>query len=1288
MHFIFKYQYFRLLFFFIAFLTILSKNSYSIKSDTVFVTLEWQGVKSYAFNENEKIRYISFRGSVYNDDFTGIEAYHHKLPIELPHFKPKINLIPLETIDVSEDVNAFLSDNNFEKKDFFERTKVGSSRKDYFLEYFLTPIRYNVEKGTFEKLVSFKLAYEYHFDEGLKYGTIHEYADNSVLSGGDWYKLCLEETGIYKLDYNHLVELGINPEQVQKSSIAIYGNGGAMLPESNSEPRPDDLIENAVYISGGSGNFGQNDYILFYGQSPHQWSFNSDDELFYHQVHLYSDETCYFLTTTASNGKRIGTRQSLNESPSHNISSFQDYTYHQRDLHNLIESGRIWFGEVFDVTLSREFNFSLPNLIQTESAYINVNVAARSGVQSSFSVKSGNYETSISIPSINPSATGSAYYARNKSKIMEITPGLSNNINVELVYNRTVSGSRGWLNYIAINATRELQFTSPQMAFRNVHNIGSNNISEYTISNANNQLVIWDITDQYNIVNQSYNLSGNNATFTVDTDELKEFIAFDGSSYMSPSLRGQIENQNLHAISDVDMIIVCHEKFYDEAIRLAEFRLENDGIVSRVVTTQQVYNEFSSGIQDISAIRNFMKMFYDRAVGNNYPKYLLLFGNGTYDNKDILGYGGNYIPTFQTKESLHTGGSWITDDYFGILGDHEGEGAQGWLDVGIGRFPVRSADQAEATVNKIIRYDKRIDGWEPGSDDLDWVGKVSNYADWRNMITLIADDQDNNIHFNDSETLSQILESDFPVYNVEKIYLDAYEQITMAGGSRYPEVNKAINSRVNQGALLINYIGHGGRLGLAHERVVTFDDINTWNNYYNMPVFLTATCEFSAFDIASPGDLSAGVRIFLRNNGGAIALFTSTRLAWSGSNLVLNERFFNNAFKPMENGEMPRLGDLIRLSKTDNDRVKNFVLLGDPSMRMAYPEFNVVTESVPDTIRAFEKVEISGYITDNNGNPVNNYNGVIYPKVFDKKKEFTTLGNDPDSSPATFAMQNSLIYRGKASVNNGHFSFSFIVPKDINYLYGKGKLSYYADNGLVDASGFYNEFTIGGTAENYTPDYTGPEIRLFINDTTFVSGDETHENPLLIGFLYDESGINLTGNIGHDLVAFLNVDRANSYVLNNYYEADLDTYKSGKFAYPFNNIPVGRHTISVRAWDTFNNYSEESIDFIVTDAPEMALYDIINYPNPFTSNTFFKFRHNIQSEELKVTINIYNIKGQLVKKFEREILSFYDESPPIEWDGRDMNGRPINSGMYVYRINVETQDGITISGSSTMVVVR
>ncbi len=1259
------------------------------------VRLNWQAPERISPQPDFYIDLIRFSGAVYGDSLANIPMYSYSVENNIPFFRTDFSIANPEFIPANLEETRILEEAGFAFTEIqlFQGQQI--MRKQARSAVSLFPFRKNSETGAFEKLASFQLLEENAYDPAITYDAFHDYAGQSVLSSGSWFKVCVDETGIYQLTHSDLVELGVNMNNLQKANIRLFGNGGGMLPESNSEPRITDLKENAIFVSGAqSGAFGPNDYILFYGQSPNQWVFDPVHKVFNHEVHLYASENCYFLTTDSGPGKRIAAQASLTETPTHTVSTFQDYAYHQRDLDNLIGSGRVWFGEVFDATLSRDFTFSFPDLVLTEPARLKSYVAARSTVNSSFTVSAGNGQLNQLITRIFPANYNGAF-ANFSVDSMWFTPNQADQVKVTITYNRPVAGSRGWLNYVAVNVTRQLRFTGPQMAFRNVQAIGQGNVAQYNLANASNQLVVWDVTDHFNVKAQQTSLSASIMQFRQDAGTLHEFIVFDGSSYKRPKRKGRVDNQNLHAMQPVDMIIVVPEAFRAEANRLASFRSEHDGLSVAVVTTAEVYNEFSSGSPDVAAIRNFMKMFYDRAETEaQMPRYLLLFGNGTIDNRDLLGFGGNHIPTYQSLNSLQPDRSYMTDDFFGLLDDTEGQNADGSLDIGIGRLPVRTLDEARTVVDKIIRYDSRIPEMEPLADNLQNVGVISNYADWRNLVVLIADDQDNNTHIRDSETLAGIMQEQFPLFNVDKIYLDAYQQVTLAGGARYPEVNQAINDRVNQGALLINYIGHGGVLGLAHERILTFDDIATWNNHYNMPIFMTATCEFSSFDHPNPDDVTAGVRIFMKPDGGAAALFTTTRLAWSGPNLTLNRNFMNVAFERDEHGQYHRLGDLIRLSKVNSTgqlehwRIRNFVLLGDPSMQMAYPKYQVITETMPDTIKAFQQVTVSGYIADETGNPLPGYNGVVYPSVYDKKMNYRTLGQDSDSQELDFTIRNSLLYKGKASVTNGEFSFSFMVPQDIAYNFGEGKISYYADDGINDGNGAFSDFIIGGSLTAFEPDIEGPEIRLFMNDTTFVSGGTTSQNPIMLGLLRDESGINITGRIGHDIVAFLNENTSNPIVLNNYYEADLDNFQSGRVVYPFHRLPEGRHTLSLRAWDIHNNPSVASIEFIVSRTASIALENLMNYPNPFSQETFFKFTHNQPFSELDVRIEIFDLSGRLIQTLETMVNSPSYQSPPIQWDGKDREGRMIGNGIYLYRLVLQTPDGSISTLTEKLVVLR
>jgi hypothetical protein len=1268
--------------------------------------LHWESPKRFEFKDQPTEELLYFQGAVFNDTLAQVPYYVYRQKGVAPFFRKEYSLVNPQYAAVSPAEQRILEATGWKPDEIVIHSGTESVQKEILSFAGFYPLRYNAELGQFEKLVSFELKSQDIYDASLSYEPVHHYTAESVLAQGSWYKVCVDQTGIFRLTYSDLSEMGVNLSGLPRSNIRLFGNGSGMLPEANDAFRYDDLLENAIYVSGGaSGNFSSSDYILFYGKGPDQWLLDEDEGVFNHVVHLYSHENCYYLTTDQGVGKRITSQGSVSATATHTVNSFQDHAFHQRDLENLLGSGQVWFGEVFDATLSRVFNFNFPDLDPSGPARVKTYVAARSATPSTFTVQAGNQQMTASVQNINPAAY-EGYFARHSVDSMWISPNQANNLAVTLTYNRTSSGSRGWLNYIAVNVTRHLRFTGPQMGFRNTQVTGPGNVAQYVLGNASGGITVWDVTDRFNIRQQQMNVSGSTAQFRLPADSLREFVAFNGASFYTPRLAGAISNQNLHGMDVVDMIIVSPGELLPEAQRLAAFRQENDGLAVAVVTPQQIYNEFSSGAADVSAIRNFMKMFYDRAEGSqDYPRYLLLFGNGTVDNKDNLGFGGNLIPTYQTRQSLTPSGGFeggvaqegthMTDDYFGLLNDDEGQGAFGIVDIGIGRLPVRTPQEAAILVDKLIRYETRVPGMEPWGDNMQFVGTVSNYADWRNVVVLVADDQDNNTHFNHAETLAYYMLNNHSVYNVDKIYLDAYTQISTAGGSRYPEVNQAINDRVNKGALLVNYIGHGGTQGLAHERILTFDDIATWNNYYNMPVLMTATCEFSSFDQPDPNNLSAGVRILQKPDGGAIALYTTIRLAWSSSNLTLNSNFMQNAFVRDENGNFPRLGDLIRVAKQKSSsggnlswRLRNFTLLGDPSMQMAYPQYKVVTESMPDTIRAFQEVTVTGYVADEFGNKVNDYNGVIFPSIYDKKNQFRTLGNDSDSHPANFTLRNSMLYKGKASVENGEFAFSFIVPQDIAYNYGSGKISYYVDNGQVDGSGYFNNFIIGGTLEGYAPDYDGPEVNLYLNDTTFISGGTTNENPILLALIRDESGINITGRIGHDIVAFLNEDTSRPIVLNNFYEADLDTYQSGRVVYPFYNLPDGRHSLSLRVWDIHNNPTLASIDFIVSSSAQLALMELKNFPNPFSQQTSFVFSHNQSFEDMDVRIDIFDLAGKLQTTLRSQVQSAGYQSPPITWDGTDMSGRPLGNGMYIYRLTLTTPSGEVSHQTEKLVILR
>jgi len=791
-------------------------------------------------------------------------------------------------------------------------------------------------------------------------------------------------------------------------------------------------------------------------------------------------------------------------------------------------------------------------------------------------------------------------------------------------------------------------------------------------------VTVWDITDPLAVQQMQLSRAQGLTSFNTEYDTLRTFLAFDGSQWLTPQRVGFVENQNLHSLSNIKYVVVSHENFVAQAQELADFHEQYDGFSTAVVPVKQIYNEFSGGAADITAIKEFMRMLYHRAIdnGGTRPEYLLLFGDASYDFKDRISGNSNFIPAHQTINSLIPTTSVVSDDYFGLMDDDEGESPQDLVDIGIGRLPARSRSEAQNMVNKIIHYTRQ-----------------QTFGAWRNEVVFVADDEDGNTYMEQSDALSSVIKGEHPEYNIDKIYLDAYKQSSGAGGERYPSVNVAINDRISSGALIMYYIGHGGELGWAHERVLEVVNVNGWQNMDNMTLLITATCEFSRFD--DPRRTSAGEFALLNPNGGAVALLTTTRAVYSSPNFVLTQAFTDLAYDTVGNVR-PRLGDLARITKVRtvseaasaaaNSRC--FSLLGDPGLMLAYPQKQVMVENIPDTVKALEKVTVSGYIADEFGNKMSGFNGVVYPLLFDKEATLKTLNND-GIGEHTYTLRKNALFRGKASVKDGDFSFDFVVPRDIDLSFGGGKLSFYAENGEVDANGAFLDFTVGGVSDNPITDNQGPDADLFMNDNKFVFGGLTDENPELYAEVSDSNGINMVGNgIGHDITAVLDDNTKNTIVLNDFYESDLDSYQSGKIRYPFNNLEDGRHTLKLQVWDVNNNPSTANTEFVVADNEQLALEHILNYPNPFTTNTQFYFEHNKPGQSLDVRIEVFTVSGKLVKTIDTEMASEGYRVGPIAWDGKDQYGDKIGRGVYIYRLSVKTPIGERANEFERLVILN
>ncbi|MBN1339062.1 MAG: type IX secretion system sortase PorU [Bacteroidales bacterium] len=1222
---------------------------------------------------------MGFSGA-WAEPYSGLPLFSKSFPVAGNFTEVEVAIVDPVFEKCTPPENDFLLQHDHIGFEIHPKGSVLYSRGRPIVHVSFVPIRKAEDKG-FEKLISCRL---------IVSGTImakhpvqnagNKYAGHSVLRTGDWYKLQVEESGIYIITYTDLKSFGVDVDNTDPRNLSLYGNGGRMLPEGNDQPRLDDLTENAIMVAGEEdGIFDEDDYILFYGQSPHRW-FYVILGYFDYENHFYSDYTYYFLTVSETPGKRIQTVQSPSGNPTHTVTTFDGRIAFDEDRINLIESGKVWYADSYFEKLEYQYPFYLPGLSDNSEIYFRFDFAGRSDESTMFEIRINDVLTDT-IP-ITPVNLASQTYARTKKRSLTIGSGTGNQINVNIRYLRPDLKSEGWLNYIILNYRQILRFVDGQLLFRDLESTGSGHIAEFALMGAHTGTRVWDITNPLHPRQMQGNLEGGTFRFRAGSDSLKEYIGFNGNPYLTPEFITRIENQDLHGTGPADMVIITHPLFREAAGEVASIHRQYDGMTVFITEPEIIYNEFSSGAQDVTAIRDFMKMLYDRH-GAASPRYLLLFGDGSFDMKNRLENNTNFIPTYQTMESWNTANSYVIDDYFGMLDENEGNECFGVLDLGIGRIPAGSVNDADIAVKKIREY---------------MFGEESEGL-WKKTICLIGDDEDSNLHFDQADSLARNLERLHAGFNITKIYLDAFEQVKTTGGNKYPEVTKAINDQMGEGAFIINYIGHGGPRGWAHERVIEIPDIKKWSNNNRLPVFLTATCEFTRFD--EPLIVSGGEEVFFNPSGGGIALFTTTRLAYSSSNFSLNKLFYERVFEAIDSG-LPRLGDLIRLSKPEGvSTTRNFMLLGDPALRMSYPDYLVKTTHINgievsgqiDTLSALRTMTFRGEISDSLGNRIENFNGLIYTTVFDKATEYKTRANDSGSNEAEFNLFDKEIFRGISSVENGSFDFSFVVPSGVSTAPGNAKISYYAvsDSLNRDASGYYSEVKAGGFYHNPDPDNEGPEIVLYMNDESFVSGGITDENPVLIAYLSDLHGINCYGNsIGHDIMAALDEDSGAKMILNDYFVPDTDSYQSGRIVFPFTGLADGLHTLSLKAWDTYNNSSVSVIEFRIDNASSVEILKVFNYPNPFSGNTSFTFSHNKPGDRLRTRLDVFDLSGRLVFSD----VSEHSADPVLSglvfltWNGHSSTGRRLESGAYVYKLRVTGDDGHVEETTQKLLISR
>lgn len=1072
----------------------------------------------------------------------------------------------------------------------------------------------------------------------------------------EFYKLFIKSEGIYKVTGKMLADNGIDISSIDLTRLRIYNNGGRELSRSVTTDRPDSLILNAFYVEdGGDGRFDVADYLLFYGVGVNGWDYDPQSGTYSHYINHYGHENIYWLSWSAGeSGKRMSRVISNLNTLVPTMTTFRDHVYLEDEFYNPINSGIDWYGKMFgrvanSIVDDKKFSFNLPGAVAHDTANVKIRVVSASAGDQRFEFyMNENYLGQSSFYSYSFKYMNLIPYSFTTYRTHILKDGLNE---LKIRYYATNSYSKAYLDWIEIDFERQLKAVDNRLLFYSPAILGSYTYELQGFSDRN--VYIFDITHLADVrIIENYQLINDRIVFTddVSADTPRRYFVTTSDNFMSPLRIVKDIPSNLRSLTNgADFIIITHNDFYDQALPLKSLRENCDNLKTEVVNISDVYDEFSWGLFDPVAIRDFVKCAYDSWTPR--PRYVLLFGSGDFDYRNIIDPGDhNFIPPFETTE-LYEGDSRVRDDFYACV-----RGEDDFIDLAIGRLPVRNPDQADHVVRKIIDYTNN-----------------PLTGDWRNRITFVADDVHGESNFGfEREHTDQaefLAENQIPPgFEVQKIYLLEYPAVYTASitGVRKPAAQEDIIRSINQGTLIINYIGHGRYDLWAHEVVLEMStDLQRIACGRRQAFWVAGTCYFGRFD--NPYYESMSEELMLLKENGAIAVFAAARLVGSGPNADLNKILYSKLL-PSAHFKI-RLGDAVTQAKNARGNLENdqkILLFGDPTMYLGNPQYDAkILDIEPDSIRALTKMKIRGEI-QRDGMRWDDYSGTVLLEAFDSRK-YRTYSLE-DKNVINYWLPGNAIFRGKGSVVQGEFEVEFIVPKDITYGSKTGRVNvYFFDDEDKDGSGFQDNLAIGGTNTDLF-DTIGPEIRLRCNGSDLQDSGFTPPDPILHIELEDSlSGVNIAGDIGHTISLTLDGKKEDVTSLFEYYN---DSYVTGNIEIPIGPLEEGLHQLTVKAWDNSNNSSELSIQFNVVSNDRLVLRDVLNYPNPFQNATDFTFWVN---QACAVEIKIYTVAGRLIKRIEQPYVDIGFNY--IRWDGRDEDGDELANGVYLYKIKAASSIG-------------
>ena len=1150
------------------------------------------------------------------------------------------------------------------------------------------------------------------------------FLDQSKFSSGSWYKLCVMPTdddinlsgAIYKIDYEFLRdEIKISPSSIDPRNIKIYGGKlGSALPQDFTSETVDDVEELAIYIEGEEdGSFDEDDYILFYASFASKWEYDLVDQSFTYELNPYTDSSFYYLTID-NTSEHNSLEEITNESSTATIVSvFDDHYHYEKETRFTISDGMCTGRNLLDIQIrsSATGSTTFPQVSNptVDDAQLKYSLCQFQGdVVTPFTVLINSNQVGAN----NIPLADRRYYSVYESKEGELTfsTSLFNESSSNTVaFQNNGTNSNVYLDWYQLFVQRGLTIVDDYLPFRATDAIGQS--STFQLAGLGVNYFIWDITDPINAKNQAFSLVDQNFSVTSSSDDLREYIAFDKTQITrEPIFISSIANQNLHALQPTDLVIITHPTFKTGAEELASYRSSAYGITTQVVDVQELYNEFSAGRQDPTAIRNFLKMLYDKDP--TVLKYVLLFGDGSYDYRHAVKSNtfSSYIPAYQSRTWNNNVFTYQSDDYYSLLEEGEGE----WLDsdrdydldLAVGRIPLRTTADMDTIIQKLKNYDDQS----------------LSKGDWNVRSLIMADDGDHEIFVSGAEgTPSISMDTSSLNFITQKLYLDNFiQQATSTGnGIEVVGMTDAIHQAVEDGALFFSFLGHGSTSKLTSEEVTSPQDINeNWNNEYKLPVIIIGSCSFGKFD--HPSFTFTGSDAALFSKGGGIAIFSPTRFVFASANERMLDNLYESITENLAKDRYTTLGDIYKQAKNQTYveqgytyANRGFSFLGDPSMRLRVPKKVISIDSingvsfdaeVNDTLRSFDLFTVKGKITDK-GQLSSAFNGVVDVVVYDQPSTYQTIGHQGSgeeyNNVTDYKKRENAYFKGSYTVVDGEFSFDIVMPKYVFELdegeVGKISLYAYNEDSSATASGAYTNIQYQFQTQSQCEfcDNQGPDITITIDNQNFNSGDVVSDVAPVFISLSDESGINTSPqSISRGITAEVrNLSDTTrvliTYDLRSYYQNDLNSDSTGKITGTYinqglNKLTPGIYSLTVRAWDLWDNVGSQTVYFIIEDDVEVSA--LPNPFNPLDDNFQIEVIHEYLDVAHTVFVEILDQSGIIVATLEESFAGESGERDAIEWLGTNDFGAKVSPGVYSYRVKIITTEGQSLQASKRLVV--